>query len=295
IVDRHDRIIVALVGAPEDPDWPEVVAKVAEAMQQARDEGLRTKAFAVGDNRHRRGVYYALTGGVSYGGGQKVRPGNLVLPRRQRRLLLKLLKNKYIRRICGFQSSTYRSFAPKIFKQYVTDLQALFENQPGLTLNFTNSIFPAATFNLGPEAVTFDHLDYRNNPFGWCGITNHGDFDPKKSALLYLKQIKLVVEFPPTASVLIPSAVIDHGNTSLGPGETRCSITQYAAGGLFRWVKYGFKTAKQLLAQKDGRQLKATLDGAPGERARWGLGLFSKVSDLAADHAATFGQKVALN
>ncbi|KAJ7094836.1 hypothetical protein C8R44DRAFT_645262, partial [Mycena epipterygia] len=275
IVNCHDRIIVALVGALEDLDWPEVVAKAAEAMQQAQDKGLHTKAFAVGDNRHRRGVYYALTGGVSYGGEQKV--------------------NKYIRQICGFQSSAYRSFALKIFKQYVTDLQALFENQPGLTLNFTNSIFPAATFNLGPEAVTFDHLDYRNNPFGWCGITNDGDFDPKKSALLYLKQIKLVVEFPPTASVLIPSTVIDHGNTSLGPGETRCSITQYAAGGLFRLVKYGFKTAKQLLAQKDGRQLKATLDGAPGERARWGLGLFSKVSDLAADHAATFGQKVALN
>ncbi|KAJ7099021.1 hypothetical protein C8R44DRAFT_642671 [Mycena epipterygia] len=290
IVDRHDRIIAALVGVPEDPEWPEVVAKAVEAMQQARDEGLRTKAFSVGGSRHRRGVFHAITGGVSYGGGQK-RPGNLVLARHQRRLLLRLLKNKYIRRVCGFQSSAFRTFAPKIFKQYVTDLQALFENQPTLNLNFTNSIFPAATFNLGPQAVTFDHLDYHNNPFGWCGITNGGHFNPKKSAHLYLKQIKLVLEFPPTTSVLIPSAVIDHGNTPLGPGETRCSITQYAAGGLFRWVRYGFQTAKQLLAHPDGRRVKAVLDGAPGERARWGLSLFSKAGDLAADHAATFGPK----
>ena len=176
-----------------------------------------------------------------------------------------------------------------MFKEYVNDLKLLFEKIPGLEHNFTNSIFPAVTFNLGPESVTFEHLDYHNNPLGWCAITNGGNFNPKTSALIYLKQIKLVVEFPPCATTLIPSAVIDHGNTPLGARETRYSITQYAAGGLFRYVKYGFKTAKQLLSQKGGKQIKSEIDGAPQERARWGLGLFSKVDELAADHAASFG------
>ncbi|KAJ6498609.1 hypothetical protein DFH09DRAFT_925241, partial [Mycena vulgaris] len=239
---------------------------------------------------HRRGRYYTLTGGVSHGGGQK-RPGNLVVPRRQRRLFLKLLRNKYIRRICGFQSSAFRTFGPKMFKEYVTDLQALFKHIPGLQHNFTNSIFPAVTFNLGPQSVTFDHVDYHNNPLGWCAITNGGDFDYKKSAQIYLDQIKVVVEFPSGASNLVPSAIIRHGNTPLAPGETRYSITQYAAGGLFRYVKYGFKTAKQLLAQKGGRQMKAALDGAPGERASWGLGLYSKEDELVTDHATAFGSK----
>ncbi|KAJ6629017.1 hypothetical protein B0H10DRAFT_2252346 [Mycena sp. CBHHK59/15] len=169
----------------------------------------------------------------------------------------------------------FRTFGPKMFKEYVTDLKLLFDNIPGLQHNFMNSIFPAITFNLGPQSVTFEHLDFHNNPHG-C-------------AHLYLKQLKLVVEFPPGTTTLIPSAIIDHGNTPLTAGETQYSITQYAAGGLFRYVKYGFKTAKQLLAQNSGRQLKAEIDGSPGEQARWGLGLFSKMDDLAADHAASFG------
>lgn len=224
---------------------------------------------------------------------------------RRRHLVVKLMRNKDIRRICGFQSSklalpplsffvltpfpgAFRTFAPKLFKAYVTDLKALFERDPALRHNFTNSVFPAVTFNLGPASTTFEHVDFHNNPLGWCGITNGGRFDYTKGGHIYLKQLKLVVEFPPAATALIPSAVMDHGNTPLSPDETRYSITQYAAGGLFRWVQYGYKTAKDLLAQEDGAKLKAALDGAPGERARWGLGLFSKVGELAADHATSF-------
>ncbi|KAJ7113453.1 hypothetical protein C8R44DRAFT_536995, partial [Mycena epipterygia] len=244
ILDRQGRIICAFIGTPEDPEWPNVVAQAVEAMKEAREQGLAEGAFSAGDLNHRRGSFWSVTGGVSHGGGQK-RPGNLVLPRRQRRILLKLRRNKSVRRICGLQSSGFRTFGPKMFKEYVTTLMALFDKRPGLEHNFTNSIFPVVTFNLGPESVTYEHLDYHNNALGWCGITSGGQFDPKRSALLYLKQLKLVVEFPSASSTLIPSAVIDHGNTPLTAGESRYSITQYASGGLFRWVKYGFKTTKQ--------------------------------------------------
>ncbi|KAJ7919762.1 hypothetical protein B0H13DRAFT_1987862 [Mycena leptocephala] len=265
ILDRHGRIIAVMVGAPEDPEWPSVVAKAAEAMRQAREEGLRTGAFTAGDDLHRRGLYHILKGGVSYGGGQK-RPGNLVNPPLQQRLFQKLVKNTYVRRVCGFQSSAFRTFGPKLFDDYVTDLQALFDHHPGLQHNFSNSIYPAVTFNLGPQSVAFDHVDDLNRPLGLCAVTNavtnDGGFDHKKSAHLYMKQLKL---------------------------ETRYSITQYAAGGLFRWVKYGFRTAKQVLAQ-GGRTLKDALDGAPGKRHDDDLDLFSKVDGLVADHAACFGK-----
>ncbi|KAJ6600508.1 hypothetical protein DFH09DRAFT_1498180 [Mycena vulgaris] len=232
ILDREGRIITVFIGAPEDPTWPSVIAEAIKALRKAREQGLKIGAFACGDDRHRRGRYYTLTGGVSHGGGQKA---------------------------CS------------------TTLPTQF--------------FLAVTFNLDPQSVTFDHVDYHNNPLGWCAITNGGDFDYKKSAQIYLDQIKVVVEFPSGASNLVPSAIIRHGNTPLAPGETCYSITQYAAGGLFRYVKYGFKTAKQLLAQKGGRQMKAALDGAPGERASWGLGLYSKEDELVTDHATAFGSK----
>ncbi|KAJ6599613.1 hypothetical protein B0H10DRAFT_2322761, partial [Mycena sp. CBHHK59/15] len=62
----------------------------------------------------------------------------------------------------------------------------------------------------------------------------------------------------------MPSGCVDHGNTPLQPGETRTSMTQYAAGGLFRWVAYGFQSAKLLLSQVGGKQLRDGIDGVPG-------------------------------
>ncbi|KAF7377004.1 hypothetical protein MSAN_00118300 [Mycena sanguinolenta] len=260
ILDREGRIIVVFVGAPEDSDWPFVVSEAAKAFREAREEGLRTGAFALGEDLHRRGRFWTLKGGVSHGGGQK-RPGNIVNPPGQLRLFNRLIINKYVRRIGGFQSSAMRTFGPKLFQDYVNDLQALFAHHPELKHNFTNSILPAVTFNLGPQSVTFEHVDDLNRALGWCAVTSAGNFNPKTSAHLYLKQLRLVVEFPPAATTLLPSAVIAHGNTPLFPSETRFSMTQYAAGGLFRYVKYGFKTTKQLLTQ-GGRSLKGTLDGS---------------------------------
>jgi hypothetical protein len=60
------------VGAPENPEWDNVVKKAVEAMEHAWKEGLRLGAFEHGSNVHRHGHYWTLQGGVSFGGGQKV-------------------------------------------------------------------------------------------------------------------------------------------------------------------------------------------------------------------------------
>lgn len=65
-------MIVAFAGAPEDPEWPEVVSKAVDALKEAREQGLKTEAFAGRDSRHRRGNFFTLTTGISHGGGQKV-------------------------------------------------------------------------------------------------------------------------------------------------------------------------------------------------------------------------------
>ncbi|KAJ7712311.1 hypothetical protein B0H16DRAFT_1813550 [Mycena metata] len=183
-------------------------------------------------------------------------PGNLVLP-----------------------SSIFRAFGPKSFADYIKDLRALFDHHPYLHHNFSNSILPCVTFNLDPRSATFGHKDTLNRALGWCIVTNDGDFDYKKSAHLYLEQLKLVVEFPPAATTCLPSVVLTHSNTPLAPGETQYSITQYA---------YGFQTAKQLLARKGGCAIKAELNGAVGQRHEAGVNLFSKLSELSANHVANF-------
>ena len=77
------------------------------------------------------------------------------------------------------------------------------------------------------------HRDAANLVYGWCAITALGNFNPTRGGHLILWDMKLVVEFPPSATVLIPSSLVVHSNTRLQEGEECMSFTQYAAGGLF--------------------------------------------------------------
>ncbi|KAJ7471711.1 hypothetical protein B0H11DRAFT_1695346, partial [Mycena galericulata] len=239
IVDVHGRIIAVLLGRPEDEDWDHVVADAFQVMDRVRRAGRRSGAFRTRDSVHRRGHFTHLTSGVSFGGGQS-HPGNLVNSRKRQKLINYLLKNNNIQRLAGFQSSGLAYYAPKLWRYYRDTLRALFEHHTSLKHNFKNSIFPAATFNCGPGVVTAGHIDFLNLVHGLCGITSGGEFDHTEGGQIYLDQIKLVIDFPSGAGLLIPSGFVKHGNTSIQASETRFSLTQYAAGGLFRWVKYGF-------------------------------------------------------
>jgi hypothetical protein len=72
VLDVHGRIIVILIGTPEDPDWDEVIKDAIKAMKRACRHGARRGLFKTGDMRHRRGRYLPLHSGVSFGGGQQV-------------------------------------------------------------------------------------------------------------------------------------------------------------------------------------------------------------------------------
>ncbi|KAJ7260064.1 hypothetical protein C8J57DRAFT_1072571, partial [Mycena rebaudengoi] len=202
-----------------------------------------------------------------------------------------LLRKRSVRRLAGFQSSGLARYAPKLFRYYVDTMNALFENHPHLTRNFHNSVFPAATFNCGPSAVTDEHADFLNLIHGLCGVSSTGRFDHTRGGAFYMKQIKLLIDFPAGSSILMPSAFMDHSNTPIATGESRCSMTQYVAGGLFCWVKYGFQTRTSLLAQPGGKEQVASLDSVPGSRWQWALDLFSKVDELDADRRSVFGSQ----
>jgi len=81
-----------------------------------------------------------------------------------------------------------------------------------------------------------------------------------------------MIEFPPGATILIPSAIVTHFNMPVEENETRHSFTQYAAGGLFRWVDNKFMTAarcKEMLTEQEWKAREA----ADANRWSFGLGL----------------------
>ncbi|RDB28247.1 hypothetical protein Hypma_001551 [Hypsizygus marmoreus] len=91
------------------------------------------------------------------------------------------------------------------------------------------------------------HTDHANLAWGWCAITALGDFDPDTGGHLILWDLGLVIQFPPGATILMPSVLLLHSNVEVKEGQTRYSFTQYSAGGLFRWVYNRFCTDKNLL------------------------------------------------
>ena len=114
--------------------------------------------------------------------------------------------------------------------------------------NFARSQFSCITFNFGPRVCTSVHTDAKNCPHSMCAITSAGQYDPSKGGHLVLHDLKMIIEFPPGSTFLVPSALLRHCNTPVGESETRYSVTQYSAGGIFRWLEYGRRTEKELRA-----------------------------------------------
>jgi hypothetical protein len=105
---------------------------------------------------------------------------------------------------------------------------------------------------------------------GFCSITAFGNFDHKKGGHMLLWDLGIAVEFPAHSTILIPSAFLEHSNTSTQEGETRRSITQYNASALFTWRANGFQTAGE--AKKKGRKMDSWCNRTEH--------LFSTINDL---------------
>ncbi|KAJ7308736.1 hypothetical protein DFH08DRAFT_823764 [Mycena albidolilacea] len=225
ILDADSRIVAVLLGRPEGDNWDDVIAEMARAMDGVRARGVKRGVFKHQERRHHRGDFFVLKGGLMKGPGQK-RPGNLAVGKEYRQLLELLALNPAIRQIAGFQSSGLARYLPKLYRHYQLTMQSIFDDQPELAQLFPNSIFPTATFNLGPDVVTPEHLDMLNYAMG-------------------------------------------------------CVI--------FRWAAYGHQTVQSLLAEKGGAARKAEIDGDPGKRAEYALGLLLKADELDADCKEVFG------
>ncbi|KAF9462997.1 hypothetical protein BDZ94DRAFT_1259834 [Collybia nuda] len=289
--DDSARSMVTLVGCPCDESWSSAVVGASRLMGDVRSWGEGRGAFTAAQSDHRRGHFVALACGVSYGGGQQA-PGNLVHSKARRMLLDTLLDDHNIQRLAGFQSSAFAYYVPKLYRHYATSLTQLYSHDRNLDINFTNSIFPATTFNLGPETISLDHTDPGNIAYGMCALTALGNYNPDLGGHLLLFDLNKMVRFPPGSTILLASSILRHGNSPIQDGEHRMSLSQYCTGGLFRWVKYGFQTAESLLGTPGGKYLKHELDGDDEEKTAQALSLFSKIDELEYDRQCVFSKPI---
>ncbi|KAK7676009.1 hypothetical protein QCA50_021044 [Cerrena zonata] len=290
ITDEEDRIFVIFAGRPQDPSYEDdrlaadAVLEDTHAKLQFGSNGCQVLPRPTnGCGKNRRGGFKTANVGISYGGGQKA-PGNLCHTKHNQEVLRSFFQQPCIKRLATFANSAFAFFAPKLHEYYRRTLEPLWKRNPHFKHNVPTCILPAASINFGPKSVSYDHLDHNNLAGGLCSITAGGAFDPTKGGHIYLVNLRVIVEFPPGSTILIPSSVIRHGNIPIRAGETRTSFTQYAAGGLFRWVEYGFKTWHQLW-ETDRVHALAELENRPKKWKEF-LELFSKLDELESDHHA---------
>ncbi len=250
MVDGAKRAIVG-GGMPHDESgWREVVEGSAAALVRAR----AVCSFTDKQRVHRRGTFPALAAGFAYGLGQMRPTATAQIPDNQGPVQ-DLLSDPSIKRLAGFQSSHLHAYAPRLWEYYDRVMTAITTSQPEIQPNFANSVFASITFNFGPQTVTVPHIDYLNLAGGLCAITALGNFDPDAGGHLVLWDLRIVLRFPPGATVLIPSSLIRHSNVPIQAGEQRFSVTQYSAGGLFRWVDNGLcSDAHRRHASKDTQE-----------------------------------------
>lgn len=179
-------------------------------------------------------------------------------------------------------SGTFELWAPNLYGYYQDRLGRLYQHFKKTKYRFKENIpgsaFPCATFNFGPNTRTFRHRDSLNCPFGWCAIQALGDFDPTAGGHLILWDLKLLIEFPPGATIFIPSATLEHSNVPVRHGQRRVSFTQYCSGGIFRWVDNDFQTEDELKANNPAMYWH--MMGLKQSRWAMGLALLSRVDDL---------------
>jgi len=120
-------------------------------------------------------------------------------------------------------------------------MEDLLKQQPELKRPFSETVFACTAFNFGPRVITAPHRDHLNLAIGWCSITALGSFDATKGGHLVLPDLKLAVQFPAGATIFIPSATFTHYNLPIDSErhERRQTITQFSAGGIWRWISYG--------------------------------------------------------
>ncbi|KAF9471896.1 hypothetical protein BDN70DRAFT_819426, partial [Pholiota conissans] len=190
-----------------------------------------------------------------------------------------------IARIAGHASASFATWAPNLYTYYEDHLDDLLDNDQSLKRNFPKSVWAACSINFGPRTVTREHRDYANLPFGWCSVTALGNFNAKTGGHLVLCSLNHLVDFPAGSTAHLPSAAIAHCNTPISKHEECCSIAQYTAGGIFRWVEQGFQPSASYVESLGKEELEEEI-ARMTERCKLGLSLYSTLDSLAEDQQA---------
>ena len=132
---------------------------------------------------------------------------------------------------------------------------------------------------MGWRTASYPHVNTANLAQGWCSITPIGSFNWKTGGQLVLKDLELIIDFPSSSTILIPSALLTHSNIPVKEHEVWFSIVRYAARGLFRWVDNRFMSDKAWSSRATPEQMEMHAKNE-AERLKKGMEVFTCLEEL---------------
>ncbi|KAJ6480177.1 hypothetical protein C8R45DRAFT_832350 [Mycena sanguinolenta] len=280
LVDRQRRVCGVLGGAPHDAcAWKGVTDSAFALLKERRHRICLPEDQLHHRRAHEQEAFPALARGWSHGGVQ-TEPGELCQNVANTHLTDELLTHEFFRRIALFANNSALLLVGPAALCLLLVTDALLSGwKPSMRPNFVGSMFAACTFNFGPHAICAPHLDFANLAWGWCAITALGDFNPDVGGHLILWDLHLIIRFPLGSTILLLSAIVRHSNVPIHSHERRCSFVQYTTGGLFRWVRNGFKTDEVWIA---GASRAEKAEHAAEDKMQWatGMNMLSIIDDM---------------
>ncbi|KAJ7436524.1 hypothetical protein B0H11DRAFT_1751339 [Mycena galericulata] len=121
----------------------------------------------------------------------------------------------------------FAALSRRSFRIAASQADALFDANSHLLRPFPGP-WTSATFEFGQETVSTptwcDKICW-----WWLAITALGNYDPDRGGQLILWDLGRVLRFPPGTTILFPP-ILRYSVAKIQDGETRYSITRYAAG-----------------------------------------------------------------
>ncbi|KAL0567825.1 hypothetical protein V5O48_014169 [Marasmius crinis-equi] len=220
------------------------MCEVATVLEDAQMKKLIVKAE---DRSHLQGGGFVAVGtGWSMGGGQQKIAH---MAGRHEAVMQEIIKKPCMMRLAAAQDAGFVCWSFKNYQYYKDSMAEMKSSIPGFKPNFNRSNFTSITCNFGPQVCKLCHTDAKNCPHSLCAVTTMGVFDPTKGGHLVLPNLKIIIKFPSGCTILLPSAILRHHNTPVQRGKSRYSVTQYSAGGIFRFQEYKNRTEEQLRSQ----------------------------------------------
>ncbi|KAF9039643.1 hypothetical protein BDZ89DRAFT_945157 [Hymenopellis radicata] len=232
ILDIHGHRASILVGSPPVQNWSDLATQACRDMTEIQEKLTKHRETSIS----RRGEYYSCGVGIT-ANTRSSKPHNFANSAIETALLRDLLDRKAFEIMGEYSSDTLRDFYPDTWLEYDDCLASVISEDPTLMRLYERCCFAACHINFPPDAWTRFHLDTMNLRRGMCAVWALGNYDSTRGGHLILWDLGVIVEFPPGNMILLPSALVVHGNFAIiQDGVIRGAFVLYSAGCLFKYV-----------------------------------------------------------